>query len=217
MALRGRPRAFDRDAALRRAMEVFWAKGYERTSLADLTEAMGINSPSLYAAFTSKEALFQEALALYSTTEGSEIWEGVPVAPTARAACAHLLRATAEAFASDDKRRGCMAVLSAPQMDGASPSICDTLKHRRAATTTVLRERLRRAVAEGDLPATADVEAITAYMVTVQHGLSIQARDGVSRETLLAIADCAMAGWENLASAGGTAVSEAASGNPSGT
>lgn len=217
MAPRGRPRAFDRDAALRKAMEVFWAKGYERASLVDLTEAMGINAPSLYAAFTSKEALFQEALALYSATEGCDIWEGVPAAPTARAACAHLLRATAEAFARDEKRRGCLVVLSAPQTEGSSPSICDALKHHRAATTAVLRERLRRAVAEGDLPATADVEAITAYVVTVQHGLSIQARDGASRETLLAIAGCAMAGWENLVSAGGVVVSGAVSGNPSGT
>ena len=200
MAPRGRPRAFDRDEALRKAMEVFWAKGYERTSLADLTEAMGINAPSLYAAFSSKEALFQEALVLYSATEGCDIWDGLPTARTARAACTHLLRATAEAFARDEKRRGCMVVLSAPQTEGSSPSICDALKHHRTATTTVLRERLRRAVAEGDLPATADVEAITAYIVTVQHGLSIQARDGVSREMLLAIADCAMAGWENLVS-----------------
>ena len=98
MAERGRPRSFDRAAALRRAMEVFWAKGYDGASLSDLTAAMRINSPSLYAAFGSKESLFREALALYSATEGTEIWTALPDAPTAREAIERFLRATAEAF-----------------------------------------------------------------------------------------------------------------------
>lgn len=205
MAARGRPRAFDRQLALRSAMEVFWARGYERASLSDLTEAMGINSPSLYAAFGSKEALFHEALALYEQTEGADIWSGVPTAPDARSACLHLLRASAEFFADDTRRRGCMIVLSAPQIEGANPTVSEELKLHRAQSTAVLKDRLERAAAEGDLPPIADCEAIATYIVTVQHGMSIQARDGASRKMLLAIADCAMAGWENLVSGMNTA------------
>lgn len=185
-------------SALRKAMEVFWAKGYERASLANLTRAMGINSPSLYAAFKSKEGLFRQALTLYSETEADTIWRGVHCAPTARSACEHLLRATAEAFSRDAQRRGCLIVLSAPQMEGATSSVSDELKHRRAETTALLRRRLERAVKEGELLSGADCDAIAAYIATVQHGLSIQARDGTPREILLAIADCAMAGWENI-------------------
>lgn len=204
MAARGRPRTFDRQDALRKAMEIFWAKGYERTSLSELTEVMGINSPSLYAAFGSKEELFRAALALYTETEGGDIWNGVPRAQTAREACAHLLRATAEAFAGDVKRRGCMIVLSAPQMEGSSATVCDELKVRRAESTAILRNRLECAVSEGEIPSSANLDDITAYFVTVQHGMSIQARDDASRETLLAIADFAMAGWEKLVFGGTT-------------
>src|ERR671919_2398814 len=107
MAERGRPRSFERDTALRRAMEVFWAKGFDGASMADLTGAMGINSPSLYAAFGSKEDLFREAVALYGATEGTEIWSGLQEAPTARAAVERFLRVSAESFTRPGKPRGC--------------------------------------------------------------------------------------------------------------
>src|SRR5918996_4164529 len=110
MAERGRPRSFDRAAALRRAMEVFWAKGYDGASLSDLTAAMGINSPSLYAAFGSKEGLFREAVALYGATEGTEIWEALPQAPTAREAIERFLRASALSFTRPDRPAGCLVV-----------------------------------------------------------------------------------------------------------
>lgn len=200
MPQRGRPRGFDREAALRRAMEVFWTQGYDNASLADLTQAMGINAPSLYATFGSKEALFHEAVALYVQTEGSGIWEQVETAPTARAAIAHVLHATAEAFTRGDTPRGCMIVLAAPQMQGANAQVCDALKAHRQANGCLLERRLKRAVEEGELPASTDCHALANYFVTVQHGMSIQARDGASRETLQAIADCAMASWSALTS-----------------
>lgn len=198
MPQRGRPRGFDREDALRQAMEVFWAQGYESASLTDLTRAMGINSPSLYSAFGSKGALFREAVELYIRTEGSGIWEQVDTAPTARAAIEHVLHATAEAFTQGPESRGCLIVLAAPQMQCANREICDMLKRHRLENGQLLERRLQRAVDEGELPSSTDCDAIANYIVTVQHGMSIQARDGASRDMLRAIADCTMAGWEVL-------------------
>lgn len=200
MAARGRPRSFDRQEALRRAMEIFWAKGFENASLADLTSAMGLRPPSLYAAFGSKEALFKEAVELYVHTAGDGIWNHVPTAPTARDAVEHLLRASAEALTRGPRPRGCLIVLAAPQMEEANTAVCEELKSRRAENVSILENRLNRAVAEGELPRHIDCRAIAMYVVTVQHGMSIQARDGATRKTLLAVADCAMAAWDRLVS-----------------
>lgn len=202
MPVRGRPRGFDREEALERALELFWAKGYEQTSISDLTQAMGLKPPSLYAAFGSKEALFQEALALYTRTRGDGIWDALENVPTARAAVEEVLRRTALAYSSGETPRGCMVVLAAPQPDGASPGVCEALKARRSETGRMFQDRLERAVAEGELPEQTDCAAMAAYYMTVQHGLSIQARDGASRETMLSVVDCAMAAWEQLTSPG---------------
>ncbi|PMR76524.1 TetR/AcrR family transcriptional regulator [Billgrantia endophytica] len=198
MSPRGRPRGFDREDALRRAMEVFWAQGYESASLTDLTRAMGINAPSLYATFGSKEALFREAVELYIRTEGSGIWEAVETASTARAAIEHVLYATAEAFTQGPESRGCLIVLAAPQIQCANREVCEVLKRHRLENGQLLERRLQRAVDAGELPPSTDCGAIANYIVTVQHGMSIQARDGASRDMLRAIADCTMAGWEAL-------------------
>jgi AcrR family transcriptional regulator len=201
MTDRGRPRSFDRAAALRRAMELFWAKGYDGTSLSDLTAAMGINSPSVYAAFGSKEALFREAVNLYLTTEGGRIWAGMEEAPRAREAIERMLRASAEDFTRARKPRGCLIVLGALNSDEANEAVCRELQHQRAQNVELLRRRLERGVAEGELPSELDTQAIATFYATVQHGMSIQARDGVSRKVLLAVADCAMAAWDGLVSA----------------
>ncbi|CBV42217.1 TetR/AcrR family transcriptional regulator [Halomonas elongata] len=198
MATRGRPRGFDREAALARAMEVFWERGFDNASLGELTRAMGINSPSLYAAFGSKEALFQEAMALYVKTAGGGIWDPVDSLATARDAIAHVLYATARAFTCQERSRGCMIVLASPQAQGSNPSISDELEQHRRGNRDCLEQRLRRAVDEGELPGDTDCHAIATFYSTVQHGMSIQARDGASREELLGVADCAMSAWDNL-------------------
>lgn len=199
MPERGRPRSFDRSAALRRAMEVFWAKGYDGASLSDLTTAMAIGSPSLYAAFGSKEALFREAVELYGATEGTEIWTALPEAPTAREAIERFLHATAEAFTRPDKPAGCLIVLGAVHANDANANVCRELRQHRADNVAALRDRLERAVGEGELPRDFDCQAVASFYATVQQGMSIQARDGAARETLLAIAACAMAAWNGLA------------------
>lgn len=199
MAEKGRPRRFDRDEALRRAMELFWRKGFSGTSLSELTAAMGINPPSLYAAFGSKEGLFREAVELYGKTESPEIWLSVEQAPSAREAFAGFLRATATAFTQPDKPRGCLIVLGALHADDAgSETASATLRAIRAANVSDMVARLRRSVADGELPAATDCEAIASFYATVQQGMSIQARDGADRETLLAIADGAMAAWDRM-------------------
>lgn len=199
MAERGRPRSFDRAAALRRAMEVFWAKGYDSASMADLTAAMGIAAPSLYAAFGSKEGLFREALQLYGTTEGLGIWGGLDSAPTARAAVEGFLTATADAFSEPGKPPGCMVVLSAVNATGTGPDLCQDLRRDRADGIARLRARLERAVAEGELPPGFDSAAAADFYVTVQQGMSIRARDGAPRESLAATARCALAAWDAMA------------------
>ncbi len=200
MTERGRPRSFDRAAALRRAMEVFWAQGYDGTSMSDLIAAMDVNSPSIYAAFGCKEALFREAVALYRATEGGRIWGAMTTAPSARAAIETVLRVSAEEFTRPGKPRGCLIVLGALNADDGNEVVRRELQEFRAENMTMLLRRLKRGVAEGELPNGPDWRAIAAFYITVQQGMSIQARDGASRKTLLAVADCAMAAWDGLVS-----------------
>ncbi|HEV7318507.1 MAG TPA: TetR/AcrR family transcriptional regulator [Ensifer sp.] len=201
MSSRGRPRNFSRQEALRSAMQLFWERGYDNTSLADLTRTMGLNPPSLYAAFGSKAQLFIEAVDLYGRTDGAGIWDDLENAPTAKAAVHDVLRRTAENFTRCGEPRGCMVVLSAPQMAGGDAEVCDALKVLRLEKQKALERRLERGVAEGDLNAGISCAAIAAYVATLQHGMSIEARDGATRETLLAIADCAAAGWDAMIAA----------------
>ncbi|AFU03869.1 TetR/AcrR family transcriptional regulator [Nocardia brasiliensis] len=195
MAERGRPRAFDRTDALRRAMEVFWEHGYEGASMNDLTTAMGINSPSLYAAFGCKEALFREAIDLYGQTEGGYTERALREEPTARAAIEAMLRDNAIAYTVEDKPHGCMIVLAGSTYTTRNESIRDFLVEKRSGTTEDIRKRLDRGVTEGDLPADTDTAALANFYTTVLYGLSIQARDGVPLKSLTLAIDCAMAAW----------------------
>lgn len=195
MAERGRPRAFDRTDALRRAMEVFWEHGYEGSSMSDLTSAMGINSPSLYAAFGGKEALFRAAVELYGQTDGGYTERALREEPTARAAIEAMLRDNAIAYTVEDKPHGCMVVLAGSTYTTRSESIRDFLVEKRLETTEDIRRRLDRGVAEGDLTAEADTAALARFYTTVLYGLSIQARDGASLAELTQSIDCAMAAW----------------------
>lgn len=198
MATRGRPRTFDREEALRRAMEVFWDKGYDGASMADLTQAMGINSPSLYAAFGSKAALFEEAATLYDSTEGLATDRALKEEPTARASIRALLRNTAEVFAAKGKPRGCLVILSSSQGAARQDGVDASLRARREQLRDALCARLRRGIKEGDVPAGTDVPSVASFYLTVLEGLSIQSRDGASKKVLLGIADSAMAAWDAL-------------------
>lgn len=198
MAERGRPRSFDRQFALQRAMEVFWDRGYQAASMSDLTGAMGINSPSLYAAFGSKEELYREAIAHFAATESDDILSPLQHAPTARAAIEGYLMASAATFTRPGRPPGCMVVLSAVNAVGVGEETSRILREMRAGSVTMIEERLIRAVAEGELPASLDLRALASYYVTVQQGMSIQARDGASRAMLEAIVQGAMAAWDSL-------------------
>lgn len=195
MAERGRPRAFDRTDALRRAMEVFWEHGYEGSSMSELTSAMGINSPSLYAAFGGKEALFREAVSLYGKTDGGYTERALREEPTARAAIDAMLRDNAIAYTVEDKPHGCMVVLAGSTYTTRSASIRDFLVEKRRETTEDIRRRLDRGVEEGDLPATTNTHGLAHFYTTVLYGLSIQARDGAALADLTQSIDCAMAAW----------------------
>ncbi|WJV45870.1 TetR/AcrR family transcriptional regulator [Streptomyces flavofungini] len=201
MAGRGRPRAFDRDTALRRAMEVFWRQGYEATSMTDLTSAMGIASPSLYAAFGSKEALFREAVTLYNATEGSAMARMDEV-PSARAAVEGVLRENARAYADRNSPSGCMIVLAATNCSAANAPVWEHLSGWRKAGAEMVARRLDRGVREGELPAGTDTEAMAAFYTTVIQGMSVQARDGATSADLDRTVDRAMAAWDVVAAPG---------------
>lgn len=192
---RGRPRAFDREAALAKATHLFWRKGYEATSIADLTAAMGIGSPSLYAAFGSKEALYVEALGHYQARYEAFVWSHFRAAPTARAAIEALLTDSASALtgALADVPNGCMVTLSSVA-DHAE--IADLVRAARGVTLERLEARLTRAVADGEIPAATDLHALARFVQTVQAGMSILARDGACRTELEAVAQLTMAGWD---------------------
>ena len=201
MATRGRPRTFDPDTALRKALDVFWERGYEGTSLNDLAQAMGIASASIYACFGSKEDLFRKVMALYGTTSGEPPRRALREQPTARAAIHAMLRATADEITRPDTPHYCMLILAAPTGAVENHTVREFLAGIRRDMFTENRDRLARGVADGDLTASADLDAIARYYTTVVQGLSIQARDGASRADLEAVIACAMAAWDTLASA----------------
>ncbi|SDM64445.1 TetR/AcrR family transcriptional regulator [Actinacidiphila guanduensis] len=196
MARLGRPRAFDREAALHTAMLVFWERGYEATSTTELSAAIGINPPSLYAAFTNKENLFREAIGHYEATEAAVSRQAMNAAPDVRSAVAALLHGSVDQFTADGKPHGCMIVQAAANCTADHESVRDFALRCRARTKSVIKERLERAVAEGELAAEVDTERIAAFYTTFLNGVSVQARDGAPRAQLHALVDMAMAAWD---------------------
>jgi AcrR family transcriptional regulator len=192
MGQRGRPRGFDRDTALHKAMEVFWEYGYDGASMARLTTAMGIASPSLYACFGSKEALFRQAVELYGSTVGAQGERALEEAPTAYEGIRAKLWTSAVTFTDPERPPGCMVVLATAAGGTRNEEVAAFVTERRQAVREVFRQRLSRGVAEGDVPATADLDALAALYTTVLHGLAIQARDGAGREELNMIIESAM-------------------------
>lgn len=182
----GRPREFDRAEALAKARDAFWKRGYEGTSMADLVEALGIASARIYAAFGSKDELFREAVALYEEGEGGFADRALSE-PTARAAIERMLRDAVDAYTRPGRSWGCMVVSAATNCSSTNDAVMEWLaEHRRARTASII-ERLRQAVIDGEMPAKTDVQALGDYFAALLHGLSVQARDGISRRRLLAL------------------------------
>jgi len=187
----GRPRSFDIDRALDRALHVFWRKGYEGTSLSDLTKAVGVNRPSLYAAFGDKEALFRKALDRYLDGPAAYTQEALKE-PTARAVIERLLRGAAELNAAPRNPGGCLMVQGALACSEAADSIRQELTACRAAGEAALRRRLQRAKSEGDLSATVNPADLTRYVATIVYGMAVQAAGGASRDKLQRVVEMAL-------------------------
>ena len=191
---RGRPRAFDAEEALDRALLVFWRKGYEGASLDDLTGAMGISRPSLYAAFGDKQALFRKALDRYAAGPSSFARRALKE-ETARAVVERLLGGAAEMHADPATPAGCLMVHGALAAGPASDAVRRELNARRAADEAALRRRLARARAEGDLPPDAEPADLARYVVTVIRGMAVQATGGASLRQLRRVVRIALRAW----------------------
>ena len=195
MAVIGRPRGFDRDAALEAAMFLFWRKGFVATSMNDLCDAMGVRSPSLYAAFGSKEALYLEAVEHYARTQGPPVWDKLADGATARAGIENLLIAAAYSLPkSRATPAGCMAVLAAVG-DEWPAAITNVVRKVRLQMLGNLRSRLEGAVAQGELPASTNIDHLSRFYLSVFEGMAIQARDGASHAELRGVAAAAMTAW----------------------
>ncbi|MFD1612740.1 TetR/AcrR family transcriptional regulator [Sphingomonas tabacisoli] len=191
---RGRPREFCCDQALAAALRVFWSKGYEGASMADLTEAMGITKPSLYAAFGNKEQLFVKALDLYEREKMEYVGEAL-AEPTARKVAEHMLRGALDTQTGVNEPKGCLRVISQVACGAEADSIRMYVVERSAKAKQALVERMERAKAEGDLPPEVDAEGLTSYLYAIVQGMAVQAGTGATRAELERMIETSLMVW----------------------
>ncbi|MBP2266357.1 AcrR family transcriptional regulator [Pseudarthrobacter sp. PvP004] len=186
----GRKRGFDDQVALQTAMELFWRQGYEGTSIADLTKALGINPPSLYAAFGSKRDLFEKTLDRYMCERSVQL-EDAMAQPTAHEAVLDLLTGRVRVFTSPGQPAGCMTVQAGLSSGEPHHEIVDLLAAAREEIRQTVLDRLDKALADGDLPAGTNCTALARYVMAAIYGLSVEAASGAPREELMAAAELA--------------------------
>jgi AcrR family transcriptional regulator len=191
----GRPLSFDRDKALNAALLQFWQTGYETTSVAELTRAMGITAPSLYTAFGDKESLFLECLEKYANPGPKTTPELIAEARSARQAAQQLLELSARWFTQQDAPAGCLVASSASSGSVDSQRVRAALKNIRDANRQALQKRAERDIREGRLPRTANAQALASMTMAIVQGMSTLARDGASQKALLDLARTAMSAW----------------------
>ena len=185
---KGRPRAFDREAALRKALRVFWERGYEPASMAELCAAMGIKAPSLYAAFGNKAGLFLEAVEYYEKTYWAEVEARFLAEPDLYRAVADFFSDAATLLLSPETPCGCLVVLAAVNISADEKAVIEAIRKCRFAMKAKFAERLRRAIQDGQIAPDTDVPALAGALNTLLEGLSLQARDGLFLSELKAIA-----------------------------
>lgn len=193
-ATRGRPREFDPDTALSAALRVFWTRGYEGASMAELTEAMGITKPSLYACFGNKEALFRKALDLYERDKLDYIGKALE-APTAREVAERLLRGALATHCGSSDPHGCLGVISTVACTNEIDSIREHVVARRASSEAALVDRFARARAEGDLPDHVDPKSLACCLTTMLQGMSVKAQGCACPSELQGTVDTFLSFW----------------------
>ena len=192
---RGRPRGFDREAALEAAMRLFWSRGYETTSVSDLVAVMGITPPSLYGSFGDKKRLFMEAVDRYQAGPGCFAYKALTEEPTAERAMRRLMMDAVKSFTDPHNPRGCMVILAATNCAAESGDVVEALASRRRAAQAVLRQRIAIGRAAGELAPGADIEALAGMVTSTLLGLAVLARDGASRASLRRIVEQMMLAW----------------------
>lgn len=192
--VRGRPREFDPEEALGAALRIFWLRGYEGASMADLTEAMGITKPSLYACFGNKESLFRKALDLYERDKLCYMKSALEE-PTAKAVAERLLRGSLAIQTGATDPHGCLGVISTVACSTQAESIRDEVIARRASSDAALLARFERAREEGDFPEGTDPQAMVTYLSAILQGMAVQAGAGMQRERLEQLVETTLAVW----------------------
>jgi AcrR family transcriptional regulator len=192
---RGRPREFDRDKALQDALLVFWRKGFHPTSIADLCEAVGVNTPSLYAAFGSKEDLYAEAVELYMKAAESLFWRYLKEGRTARTGMQTLLHATAKEMVSNESHpTGCFVTLALVDED-MPPAVSKIIRKSRRDWLEVFRSHIKQAIAKGELTASTNVDSLSRFFQAIVQSIGIQAHDGATQTELEGMVETAMGVW----------------------
>jgi len=191
---RGRPKLFDHDEVLEKTLKVFWEKGYEGASMAELTTTLGLNKPSLYAAFGNKEALFKQALARYLSGPVAFI-SIVMEAPTARKVAERFLFSSAEFLTSDQHPKGCLIVQGALSCGEGAEMIKQQLIAYRKHYEGLLSERFKKAQQNGDLSPDISALDLAKYLATLHQGMSVQAVNGATQAELKGMIDVALLNW----------------------
>ncbi len=191
---RGRPLAFNQEEALDKALKVFWARGYEAASMSELTEALGINKPSIYAAFGNKEELFRKVLARYTSGPVAFVKEAMKE-PTARQVAERFLLQVVDFFSDRSTPNGCMIVQAALTGGQGSSAVQQELIAYRKSFEASFNERFELAKSQGDLPQHVNTKQLAKYIATIHQGMSVQATSGATREELRAIVEMALKNW----------------------